>query len=97
MVETAWLYILASGRRGTLYVGSTTDLARRIFQHRERLIPGFTRTYGVTRLVFAEPFANIAEAYAAEQRIKRWRRAWKIKLIEERNPLWRDLYEEINW
>jgi putative endonuclease len=54
------------------------------------------RTF-VTRLVFAEPFASIAEAYAAEQRIKRWRRAWKIKLIEERNPLWRDLYEEINW
>jgi putative endonuclease len=96
MVEGAWLYILASGRRGTLYVGSTTDLARRVFEHRERLRSGFTKAHSVVRLVYAEAFGSIAEAYAAEQRIKRWRRAWKIKLIEERNPFWRDLYEDIN-
>jgi putative endonuclease len=70
----------------------TSDLARRVFEHREGLIGGFTRTYGVNILVWAEAFSNVHDAIAAEKRIKRWRRAWKLELIERGNPQWRDLY-----
>jgi putative endonuclease len=95
-MDAAWLYILANRYRGTLYVGSTTDIARRVFEHREGLLPGFTKKHRVIRLVYAEPFGSIADAYAAERRVKRWRRAWKFALIERDNPAWRDLYEDIN-
>jgi len=92
MGKTFHVYILASQRNGTLYVGVTSDLARRVFEHREGLIGGFTRTYGVNILVWAEAFSNVHDAIAAEKRIKRWRRAWKLELIERGNPQWRDLY-----
>jgi putative endonuclease len=92
MGKTFHVYILASQRNGTLYVGVTSDLARRVFEHREGLIGGFTRTYGVNILVWAEAFSNVHDAIAAERRIKRWRRAWKLELIERGNPQWRDLY-----
>jgi len=92
MGKTFHVYILASQRNGTLYVGVTSDLARRVFEHREGLIGGFTRTYGVNILVWAEAFSNVHDAIAAEKRIKRWRRAWKPELIERGNPQWRDLY-----
>jgi putative endonuclease len=85
------VYILASRRYGTLYTGVTSDLTRRIFEHREGLIPGFTREYGVKRLVFAETHDDISEAIIREKRIKDWRRDWKINLIERDNPLWDDL------
>ena len=91
-----WLYILASRRLGTLYVGVTGDLGRRILEHREGLLPGFTKTYGVKLLVYAEAFSNIDDARRAERAIKRWRRAWKIELIERDNPTWRDLYLDLN-
>ena len=92
---TSWVYILTSQPRGTLYVGITTDLAGRVWEHREGLTPGFTSRYGVKRLVWYQEYADIRDAIDEEKRIKRWRRAWKLKLIEGSNPQWRDLYEEI--
>lgn len=89
-------YILASGRNGTLYTGSTDDLARRVYQHREKMIPGFTARYGVNMLVWFEPHETREGAFRRERRIKEWRRSWKLHLIEEMNPDWRDLYEELN-
>jgi putative endonuclease len=85
-------YMLASARLGTLYTGSTRDLLRRIYEHREGMLPGFTRKYGVTRLVWWEANEPVAAAHARETVIKRWRRDWKIALIEENNPHWDDLY-----
>ncbi len=93
---TYWVYILASGRNGTLYVGVTNDLARRVQEHREGAVPGFTRTYGVTRLVHAEAYEDIRTAIEREKRLKRWRRAWKLALIEDGNSDWRDLYFDLN-
>ncbi len=93
---TYWVYILASRRNGTLYVGVTNDLARRIGQHKAGQGGAFTREYEVRALVHAEPFDDIALAIEREKRLKRWRRAWKLALIERENPTWRDLYEDIN-
>jgi len=89
------VYILASRRNGTLYVGVTSDLSRRVSEHRADMIDGFTRRYGVHGLVYAEFHATMAEAIQREKHIKKWRRAWKIRLIEQTNPTWRDLYDEI--
>jgi putative endonuclease len=90
-----YVYILASRRNGTLYVGVTNNLARRVSEHKEKLVPGFTRQYGVDRLVYAEEYPSIIEARARENSIKRWRRAWKIALIEKANPEWRDLSSDL--
>jgi putative endonuclease len=90
-----WVYILASARNGTLYTGSARDLVARVYQHREFLMQGFTRRYGVTRLVWFEAHESVAAAYTREKRIKRWRRAWKIALVEASNSQWLDLYEAI--
>jgi len=87
----AAVYILASGRNGTLYIGVTTDLPRRLYEHRNGLVDGFSKTYGVTRLVYAESHDRIDEAIAREKQLKAWNRAWKIDLIEASNPEWRDL------
>jgi putative endonuclease len=87
--------MLANQRNGTLYLGVTSDLARRIYEHRNGLVPGFTSTHGVKCLVWCEQYPTALEAIAAEKRIKRWRRAWKLKLIEAINPQWRDLYETL--
>jgi putative endonuclease len=89
------VYILASRRNGSLYVGMTTDLARRVFEHRARAVPGFTKQYGVDRLVYVELHDTIADAVLREKQIKRWKRAWKLALIERDNPQWRDLYEDL--
>ena len=91
-----FVYILASKRNGTLYVGVTNDLVRRMTEHKAKLVPGFTRQYGVTLLVYFEAFDSILEARAREHSLKRWRRAWKLKLIEQDNPNWRDLTAELN-
>ncbi len=88
------VYILASRRNGTLYVGVTSDLARRAWEHRVGELEGFTKYYGVHRLVYAEFHASMTDAILREKRMKRWRRAWKIELIERDNPTWRDLYDE---
>ncbi|KAB2941045.1 MAG: GIY-YIG nuclease family protein [Hyphomicrobium sp.] len=90
-----FVYILASKRNGTLYVGVTSDLYGRIVEHRDGLVPGFTKRYGIAMLVYFEEHDDIGEAIRREKRIKRWRRAWKIELIESRNPDWRDLWLDL--
>ncbi len=87
------VYMMASRRNGTLYVGVTNDMARRAFEHRAHKGSVFTRRYGVTRLVWMEPYEDISAAIAREKQIKGWNRAWKLKLIEVANPDWLDLYE----
>jgi putative endonuclease len=87
----AYVYILASRRHGTLYIGCTTDLPKRIYEHRNGLVPGFTRKYGVRRLVYLETYHDVSDAVLRERRMKQWRRAWKIQLIEAENPTWDDL------
>jgi len=89
------VYLLASKRNGTLYVGVTSGLANRIALHRDDVIAGFTRRYGVHRLVWFEEFEDMPCAIRREKQIKKWDRAWKLRLIEEGNPGWRDLWEEI--
>ncbi len=85
------VYILASGRNGTLYVGVTSNLAERVGQHREGAIAGFTATYGVHQLVWCEQHADMTAAIAREKQLKKWNRAWKLRLIEAQNPQWADL------
>ena len=87
--------ILASKRNGTLYVGVTRDIARRAWQHRSNAVGGFVRDYGVHRLVVVEFHETMADAILREKRIKKWRRTWKLELIERHNRQWRDLYEEL--
>jgi putative endonuclease len=86
---------LASGRNGTLYVGVTNNLARRVTEHKSGAIPGFTRQYSVDQLVYFEEYGSILEARDREYKMKRWRRDWKLELIEGLNPGWRDLSAEI--
>ena len=90
------VYLLASQRNGTLYIGVTSNLIQRIWQHREGLVEGFTKKYGVKTLVWYEQHATMESAIAREKALKKWNRAWKLKLIEETNPQWRDLWPEIN-
>ncbi|MYA96508.1 MAG: GIY-YIG nuclease family protein [Nitrospinae bacterium] len=89
------VYILANERRGTLYIGVTSDLVRRVWQHRSGTAKSFTKRYGVHALVWYESHETMESAIAREKSIKNWRRAWKLELIEEGNPEWRDLYEDI--
>ena len=89
------VYVLASRRNGTLYVGVTGDLAKRAWEHRNNVVEGFTRRYGVHRLVYFETCDDIDQAILREKRIKKWSRAWKIELIERDNPEWADLWETI--
>jgi len=93
---TAWVYILASRPFETLYTGVTTDLSRRIYEHREGLIEGFSNRYGTKTLVWYEVHEEIANAITREKQIKRWRRQWKFDLIEKMNPRWKDLYLILN-
>lgn len=88
------VYILANRRYGVLYVGVTNDLLRRMSQDRMKAVAGFTKEYGVIRLVYFEEYASITEARARERSLKRWRRAWKLALVDKLNPKWRDLTEE---
>ncbi len=89
------VYILASQRNGTLYTGVTSDLVTRIWDHKLNAVPGFTSTYKVDRLVYFECHGDITEAIKREKNIKAWKRLWKIRLIEEENPNWEDLYDKI--
>ena len=95
MEKSFFVYMLASKPRGTLYVGVTSNLPKRIWEHREKVFEGFTKQYDVTRLVWFEPHDEAQYAIAREKRLKRWNRDWKFALIEKTNPLWRDLYEEL--
>ena len=90
-----WVYILTRPN-GIVYTGVTRDLARRVWQHREELVAGFTKQYGLKRLVFCEYHETIIGAIQREKTIKHWPRAWKVRLIHEANPDWNDLYETIN-
>ncbi len=90
---SAYVYILASKRNGTLYIGVTTDLARRMYEHRNGLLQGFTKTYAVHILVYAEQHERISGAITREKQLKAWNRQWKIELIEASNPQWRDLLD----
>ncbi len=89
------VYLLASRRGGTLYVGLTGDLARRVWEHKGRFVEGFTKDYRVDRLMWYEVHETMESAQARELAIKRWKRAWKVRLIEEGNPRWEDLYGEV--
>ena len=90
------VYILASGRNGTLYVGVTSDPVQRIHQHREDLAQGFTQKHGIHTLVYYELHGDMMAAITCEKQIKKWNRKWKLELIEKSNPQWRDLWAEIS-
>ena len=92
-----WTYILTNKRNGALYVGHTDDLPRRMSEHKAKVVPGFTKTYGLDRLVWAEGFETREEAFRKERMIKNWKRAWKIELIEKANPNWSDLSDQHHW
>lgn len=94
-MKESYVYILASKYNGTLYIGLTTDLIKRIWEHKNKFVPGFTNKYNVTMLVYYEIFNDIRLAAAREKRLKEWKRQWKIDLIQKMNPDWQDLYRNI--
>ena len=89
------VYILASNQNGTLYIGVTSDLGKRAWEHKNDLVEGFTKRYGVHRLVYYELHSDMLSAITREKQLKKWNRAWKLELIEENNPEWNDLWDEI--
>ena len=94
-MKCGWVYIMSNGAHGTLYTGVTSDLARRVQQHRDGDGSEFCRKHGLTRLVYAEPYDRIEDAIVREKRIKEWQRQWKLRLIRAQNPDWRDLYDDL--
>ena len=94
-MKQPFVYILASRRNGTLYIGVTANLAERVWQHKSGMFDGFTKKYGVHILVWHEAHATMESAIAREKSLKKWNRAWKLKLIEKANPTWRDLYHDV--
>lgn len=90
-----FVYILTNQRNGTLYIGVTNNLKRRIYEHKNDLLEGFTKKYGLRTLVYYETHENIESAIIREKQLKKWKRLWKLRIIEEKNPNWKDLYEEI--
>jgi putative endonuclease len=94
MMKTYYIYILASKRNGTLYIGVTNDLQRRIYEHKNNLIEGFSKKYSIHHLVYFEDVNDINSALQREKQLKRWTRKWKVELIEKFNPDWRDLADE---
>jgi putative endonuclease len=95
MGKQYYVYILASRVGGTLYIGVTNDLVRRVYEHKTKAVAGFTSRYGVATLVYFEIFDDVEEAILREKRLKAWKRSWKIRLIEQQNPNWDDLYPSI--
>ncbi len=91
-----WIYIVADKPYGTLYLGVTSDLARRAYEHREGLYAGFTQKYGLRQLVYYEEHSSAEAAIEREKKLKKWKRNWKIQLIAKLNPTWRDLYLDLN-
>lgn len=96
MIKYGYVYILTNKKNGTLYIGVTTSLVHRIYQHKHELVDGFTKQYDLKTLVYFEKYDSYAQAVKREKRLKEWQRKWKIDLIEKENPEWRDLYEDIN-
>ena len=95
MAKHPCVYILASRRNGTLYVGVTSDLVKRVWEHKNDLVEGFTKRYGVHTLIWYEPHETMISAIGREKAIKEWKRRWKLELIERSNPEWRDLYADL--
>jgi putative endonuclease len=95
MDKAFYVYILAKGRNSTFYVGVTSNLVKRVWEHRSGVVPGFTKRYGVKTLVYYEVHTNAQAAILREKRLKKWNRLWKMRIIEEMNPDWRDLYEDL--
>jgi putative endonuclease len=93
--ERFFVYILASRRNGTLYTGLTSDLLKRVWEHKNHFVEGFTDKYDVDKLVYFETHENVASAITREKRLKKWNRAWKIRLIEKENPQWNDLFDQL--
>jgi putative endonuclease len=93
--KLSYVYIMASGKNGTLYIGVTANLQNRVNEHKQKLVEGFTKKYNVDNLVYYEIFGDIGEAIMREKQLKKWKREWKIKLIEKDNPSWKDLYDEL--
>lgn len=91
-MSTAYVYMMASGYHGTIYIGVTSDLIRRVWEHRQGETEGFTKKYRVSMLVWFEDCESILAAIEREKQLKKWNRAWKIRLIEDSNPTWQDLY-----
>lgn len=91
-----FVYVMASGRNGTLYIGVTNDLARRAFEHRSGAVDGFSKKYGTKLLVYYEAYETPREAIEREKRFKKWNRKWKLRVIEAFNPDWRDLWDDLN-
>jgi putative endonuclease len=96
MTMAGWVYIMTNRRNGTLYIGVTNDVGRRAYEHRIGQALGFTKKYGLTRLIFMEHYEDISDAIHRERMLKRWPRARKVRLIEQANPTWDDLYETFN-
>ena len=94
-MKPAYVYILASKKNGTLYIGVTSDLIKRIYEHKNGLVDGFTKKYKVHLLVYYEQFLDIYSAISREKQLKHWQRKWKLQLIEQNNTNWRDLYSDI--
>jgi len=95
MAKQFFVYILSSKRNGTLYTGVSSNLVQRIWQHKNKIVKGFTEKYNILNLVYFEIHDTAESAITREKQIKKWNRAWKLKLIEEKNPLWLDLYDDI--
>ncbi len=91
-IQTYFVYLITNRKNGTLYIGFTRDLSKRIEQHKTEVFEGFSKKYGLKRLVHYESYEDVNEAIAREKQLKNWKRAWKIALIEENNPDWRELY-----
>jgi putative endonuclease len=95
MMRYYYVYIMASKRNGTLYIGFTNDLIKRVYEHKNDMVEGFTKRYGVHSLVYYEQTEDVRSALEREKRLKDWHRSWKIRLIEGLNPEWKDLYQDI--
>jgi len=95
MGKEGYVYILASKRNGTLYIGVTSDLVRRVYEHKNDLADGFTKKHAVHDLIYYEVFETIENAIIREKQLKKWKRGWKLKMIEKKNPDWKDLYADI--
>lgn len=94
-MKTYFVYMLASKKNGTLYIGVTNDLIKRVWQHKNKVVKGFTEEYGVDKLVYFEDTTDVLSAITREKQLKKWNRDWKIRLIQEKNPHWDDLYNQI--
>ncbi len=94
-MKSYYIYILANQRNTTLYIGMTSNLAKRVWEHKNKIVKGFTEKYNVTRLVYYECYDDPENAILREKRLKKWKREWKIELIKKMNPQWKDLYEDL--